>query len=46
MDLNLDHPNPGLHFNSFEEPPPPMISSEGIIAHDITQKFFSAAASR
>jgi hypothetical protein len=23
-----------------------MISSEGIIAHDITQKFFSAAASR
>ncbi|KAK4130310.1 Mak10-domain-containing protein, partial [Trichocladium antarcticum] len=28
-----------------DEPPPPMTSSEGIVALDITQKFFAAAAS-
>ncbi|KAL2017785.1 hypothetical protein VTK56DRAFT_1648 [Thermocarpiscus australiensis] len=36
--------NPGLPFDTPEEPPPPMISSEGIIALDITRKFLSAAA--
>ena len=28
-----------------EQPPPPMISSEGVVATDITEKFLSAAAS-
>ena len=45
MDLNITNPNPGPHFDAFGDPPPPMISSEGIIAQDITQKFRAAAAS-
>lgn len=46
MDLNINNPNPGPHFgDAFEAPPPPMISSEGIIAQDITQKFLAAATS-
>ena len=45
MDLNINNPNPGPHFDAFGDPPPPMISSEGIIAQDITQRFRSAAAS-
>ncbi|KAK4142788.1 Mak10 subunit, NatC N-terminal acetyltransferase-domain-containing protein [Dichotomopilus funicola] len=44
-DLSLGNdyysPKPGL---AFEEPPSPMISSEGIIAQEITDKFLSAAA--
>jgi hypothetical protein len=44
MDLNINNPNPGPHFDAFGDPPPPMISSEGIIAQDITQKFRAAAA--
>lgn len=46
MGLNINNSIPQSRFDVFEEPPPPMISSEGIIAQDITQKFLSAAASR
>jgi hypothetical protein len=46
MDLNINNPNPGPHFDAFEDPPPPMLSSEGIVAQDITQKFLAAAASK
>lgn len=43
-DLNIN--NHGMNFDFLNEPPPPpMISSEGIVALDITQEFRSAAAS-
>ena len=43
-DLNIN--NHGMNFDFLDEPPPPpMISSEGIVALDITQEFRSAAAS-
>ncbi|KXX81657.1 N-alpha-acetyltransferase 35, NatC auxiliary subunit [Madurella mycetomatis] len=42
--VGLSINNPASPLDAFGEPPPPMISSEGIIAIDITQKFVSAAA--
>lgn len=44
--VGLSISNPASPLDAFGEPPPPMVSSEGIIALDITQKFVSAAASR
>ncbi|KAL2195676.1 Mak10 subunit, NatC N-terminal acetyltransferase-domain-containing protein [Corynascus similis CBS 632.67] len=44
MDLSINDPNPGPYFDAFQEPPPPALSSEGIVAQDITQRFLSAAA--
>ncbi|KAK3314781.1 Mak10 subunit, NatC N-terminal acetyltransferase-domain-containing protein [Apodospora peruviana] len=41
--VGLSINNPNLNF-LVDDPPPPMISSEGIIATDITSKFASAAA--
>ncbi|KAL1838197.1 hypothetical protein VTJ49DRAFT_2954 [Mycothermus thermophilus] len=38
------NPNSYPAFSAFEEPPPPAISSEGIIAEDITKRFRSAAS--
>ena len=38
--LSINHPSYDV-----EEPPPPMISSDGILAVDITEKFNAAAAS-
>lgn len=47
MDFGISNPNPGPYFDdAFEEPPPPMISSEGLVVRDITQEFLSAAASK
>jgi hypothetical protein len=47
MDFGISNPNPGPYFDdAFEEPPPPMISSEGLVVQDITQKFLAAAASK
>jgi len=37
--LSINNPN-----FQFDDPPPPMISSEGIVATDITKKFASAAS--
>jgi hypothetical protein len=45
MDLFINNPNPGPHFDAFGEPPARLVSSEGIIAQDVTQKFRTAAAS-
>jgi hypothetical protein len=42
--LSINNPGPGPHFDAFEQPPPPRISSEGIVAQDITERFRSAAA--
>jgi hypothetical protein len=44
--LSISNPEPGPHFDAFEQPPPPRISSEGIVAQDITQRFRSAAAGK
>ncbi|AEO61343.1 hypothetical protein MYCTH_2311397 [Thermothelomyces thermophilus ATCC 42464] len=44
MDLSINDPTPVPHFDASQEPPPPPLSSEGIVAQDITQKFLSAAA--
>ncbi|EAQ86987.1 hypothetical protein CHGG_08240 [Chaetomium globosum CBS 148.51] len=44
MDFGISNPNPGPYFDAFEEPPPPVISSEGIVVTDITEKFRAAAA--
>ena len=38
--LSINNPN----FQFEDNPPPPMISSEGIIATDITKKFAAAAS--
>lgn len=46
MDLGISDPVPVPHFEGPQEPPPPTLSSEGIVAQDITQKFLSAAASK
>ena len=46
MDFGISNPNPGPYFDAFEEPPPPVISSEGIVVTDITEKFRAAAASK
>ncbi|KAL2135794.1 hypothetical protein VTI74DRAFT_6860 [Chaetomium olivicolor] len=43
-DLALNNQTPGPRYDPFVEPPPPVMSSEGIVAHDITQKFLAAAA--
>ncbi|KAH6851288.1 Mak10 subunit, NatC N-terminal acetyltransferase-domain-containing protein [Chaetomium sp. MPI-CAGE-AT-0009] len=45
MDFGISNPNPGSHFDAFEQPPPPKLRSEGVVSKDITQKFRSAVAS-
>ncbi|KAL2265163.1 hypothetical protein VTJ83DRAFT_6263 [Remersonia thermophila] len=42
----MEHYNPDSYpaFGAYEEPPPPTISSEGIIAEDITERFRAAAS--
>ncbi|KAK4122570.1 hypothetical protein N657DRAFT_598153 [Parathielavia appendiculata] len=42
--FSINSYDPRAYLDAFEEPPPPMISSEGIVAHNITEEFRSAAA--
>ena len=45
-DLSISNHYADSRFDALDGPPPPMTSSEGVVALDITQDFFSAAASR
>ncbi|KAK4101848.1 Mak10-domain-containing protein, partial [Parathielavia hyrcaniae] len=43
--LSINNLDPRAYPDVYDDPPPPMISSEGIVSQDITQRFRSAAAS-